>query len=263
MTERNRSRIERGPLKLRGERRLRMPLSASIAGIAAIMLPSRAFASEARVINNVAQMGTLPLLAALGIGIAVAVFAVVAFLQMTVKGKENEAAQSAGNESESDDDQSSSSWNAEETSEDEDNEEQGEEDHSLTDYTIPMTQLLPLLGAAETADGSEPMLCGIEGEHAGSCFRILNRRLTIGRDPARCAILFPYEASDISRVHCTLKYREDSRLFILEDNGSSNGTFLINGERLKPGVQYELHSGERFSLSGEKHWFEVRDAERE
>lgn len=225
------------------------------------MLPSRAFASEARVINNVAQMGTLPLLAALGIGIAVAVFAVVAFLQMTVKGKENEAGQSAGNESEWDDDQSSSSWNAVETSED--NEEQGEEDHSLTDYTIPMTQLLPLPGAAETADGSEPMLCGIEGEHAGSCFRILNRRLTIGRDPARCAILFPYEASDISRVHCTLKYREDSRLFILEDNDSSNGTFLMNGERLKPGIQYELHSGERFSLSGEKHWFEVRDAERE
>jgi len=238
-----------------------MPLSASIAGIAAFMLPSRAFASEARVINNVAQMGTLPLLAALGIGIAVAVFAVVAFLQMTVKGKENEAGQSAGNESEWDDDQSSSSWNAVETSED--NEEQGEEDHSLTDYTIPMTQLLPLPGAAETADGSEPMLCGIEGEHAGSCFRILNRRLTIGRDPARCAILFPYEASDISRVHCTLKYREDSRLFILEDNDSSNGTFLMNGERLKPGIQYELHSGERFSLSGEKHWFEVRDAERE
>lgn len=110
-----------------------------------------------------------------------------------------------------------------------------------------MTQLLPLVGTAEMADGSEPMLCGIDGEHAGSCFRILNRRLTIGRDPARCAILFPYEASDISRVHCTLGYREDSRVFVLEDNGSSNGTFLMNGERLKPGfgTSFSRENGSR------------------
>lgn len=101
LTERNESYKERGLLKLRGERRLRMPLFASISGLATFMLPSRAFAAEVRVINNVAQIGTLPLLAALGIGIAVAVFAVVAFLQLTVRGKEREAAQPVGNESES------------------------------------------------------------------------------------------------------------------------------------------------------------------
>ncbi|OXS53527.1 hypothetical protein B1A99_29585 [Cohnella sp. CIP 111063] len=259
MAEQNRSQRERGPLKFREGRRSCEPFLAAIAGAGALLLPGRAFASEMRAVNAAAQIGTLPLLAALGIGIAVAVFAVVAFLQLTVKGRETiEAAEAAMKESELADDQRLPDWNDEEATA---NEEDAEE-HALTDYTIPMTQLLTLSGAAEAAAIGEPMLCGVEGEHEGSCYRVLNRRLTFGRDPARCGILFPYEATDISRVHCTLRYVEDSRVFVLEDNGSSNGTFLQGGERLKPGHKYELRSGDRFSLSGERHWFEVRDAER-
>lgn len=44
------------------------------------------------------KVGTLPLLAALGIGIAVAVGAVIAFLQMTARGKEIDAMASEDNE---------------------------------------------------------------------------------------------------------------------------------------------------------------------
>lgn len=204
------------------------------------------------------QVGTLPLLAALGIGIAVAVGSVIAFLQMTAKGKESsEASQMSPDEDhEPYEDNSLDEWNDEETMP---NPEY--DDNPLTDYTIPVTKILAYPGEAELADGKEPRICGVEGEHAGSCYRIMNRRLTFGRDPALSVILFPYEAGEISRLHCTLRFMEENRLFILEDNGSSNGTFLSNGERLKPGVRYELRAGERFSLSGKEHVFEVRDEE--
>ncbi|TFE23660.1 FHA domain-containing protein [Cohnella luojiensis] len=236
---------------------MRMACSATVVfGTLGLPIPAFAAGSWETSATQV-NVGTLPLLAALGVGIAVAVGAVVAFLQMTAKGKENnDAASTAMEDQELFDDNSINDWSDEETSP---NPEY--EDDPLTDYTIPVTQILSYPTDAEPADEKEPRLCGIEGEHAGHSYRILNRRLTLGRDPSQCAILFPYEASEVSRVHCTLRFTEESRLFILEDNGSSNGTFLSNGERLKPGVKYELRTGERFSLSGKAHLFEVRNGE--
>ncbi|XID92542.1 FHA domain-containing protein [Paenibacillaceae bacterium WGS1546] len=215
--------------------------------------PGSAFASEHLELSAV-QVGTLPLLAALGIGIVVAVGAVIAFLQMTARGKAANSV-SAADDEEPLDERGSPEWNGEEASA----EEELDDEPSITDYTIPVTQIVAFQGQAETAEDDEPRLCGLEGEHAGNSYRVLNRRLTFGRDPSRCTILFPYEAGEISRVHCTLRYSEENRLFILEDNGSSNGTFLASGERLKPGVRYALRSGERFSLSGNRHLFVVRD----
>jgi len=204
------------------------------------------------------KVGTLPLLAALGIGIVVAVGAAIAFLQMTAKGRDHNgnASSVSGEEQEYFEEPNGEDWNDEDASASE-----MSDDATITDYTIPVTQVLKFPDQAEPAEGHEPRLCGLEGEHAGNCYRVLNRRLTFGRDPSRCAILFPYEAGEISRIHCTLRYIEEYRLFILEDNGSSNGTFLSNGERLKPGVRYELRSGESFSLSGRQQCFEVKDDE--
>jgi hypothetical protein len=215
-----------------------------------------AFAAGSWVTSEVqVKVGTLPLLAALGVGIAVAVGAVIAFLQMTAKGKEfNEPSTSSVEENEPYDNHFIQEWN------DEDTTPNLEYEHnSLTDYTIPVTQLITYPSPAEDADENEPRLCGIEGEHAGSSYRVLDRVLSFGRDHSQCVILFPYGAGEISRLHCTLRYMVESRLFSLEDHGSSNGTFLANGDRLQPGKRYELRTGERFSLSGNEHVFEVRD----
>ncbi|TVY01468.1 FHA domain-containing protein [Cohnella terricola] len=177
---------------------------------------------------------------------------------MTAKGKDHNGTASSVTEDDQEyiEEPIDEEWNDEEASALETSDEV-----PIADYTIPVTQILKFPDQAEPAEGYEPRLCGLEGEHAGNCYRVLNRRLTFGRDPSRCAILFPYEAGEISRIHCTLRYIEENRLFILEDNGSSNGTFLSNGERLKPGVRYELRSGERFSLSGRQQCFEVKDDE--
>jgi hypothetical protein len=173
---------------------------------------------------------------------------------MTAKGKESNDLSQVAADNEPVEDRLIEQWNDEDTTP---NSEY--EDDPITDYTIPITQLLTYPDRAELANEGEPRLCGVEGEHAGTCYRILNRRLSFGRDPVQCVILFPHEAGEISRMHCTIRFVEESRLFVLEDHGSSNGTFLSNGERLEPGKQYELHAGQRFSLSGSEHLFEVRD----
>lgn len=238
-------------------RRLACTLAIVVGGVA--ILPFHA-AAEGALGTTTAQVevGTLPLLAALGIGIALAVGSVIAFLQMTVKGKgTGDPAQVPAEEIEPDEAGPDNGWNEQDPSQ---NVEY--EDNPLTDYTIPVTRLLAQPDPAELADDDEPRLCGIGGEHAGTCYRVLDRRLSIGRDPSQCGIVFPYEAGEISRRHCTLRYSADSGLFFLEDHGSSNGTFLSNGERLEPGKVYELQAGDRFCLSGTEHWFEVRDQNR-
>ncbi|RKP50123.1 FHA domain-containing protein [Cohnella endophytica] len=257
----------RRSIGFRKARKLIVSVSAYI-GLAALPLPVSASARPIQSASSRMEAGALPLFAALGIGIFVAVVAVIAFLQMTGKDKElrgpytikdtepeSEAdSYGAGAHVEAEEHALSEEWNDGESVPDD-----AYEEHALTDYTIPVTRILSYPGHAEPAVDHEPRLRGLEGEHAGNSYRIANHRLTFGRDPAHCSVLFPYEAGEISRVHCTLKYDEESGLFILEDNGSSNGTFLGNGERLQPGVRRELRAGERFSLSGKEQLFEVLD----
>jgi hypothetical protein len=187
-------------------------------------------------------VGSLPLLAALGIGIAVAVGAVIAFLQMTAKGR---------------DQRHSSEWNQVELASASEQQDQVES----SNFTIPLGRVYmePAPGPSEPAREGEPRLCGVEGEFAGACFRLNEQGLSIGRDPALCSIVFPLDIGEVSRRHCTLQFEEGSGIFVLEDHGSSNGTFLPGGERLEPGKRYQLHSGQRFALSGTVHWFEVSE----
>ncbi len=46
--------------------------------------------------------------------------------------------------------------------------------------------------------------------------------------------------------------------FVIQDLGSTNGTFLATGERLPPGQSRDLHSGERFFIGDLRNQFEVR-----
>ncbi|MFC5531503.1 FHA domain-containing protein [Cohnella yongneupensis] len=227
----------------------------SVALIGLTSVPAQVAAAPITASKAQVTVGTLPLLAALGLGIAVAIVAVIAFLQMTAKGKiiggqlrsdMNEDADMPG-------EPDAEPWNDEESGT-----EFGYDEDTLTDYTIPITQILAQVAAAEPAQEGEPRLCGIEGEHAGASYRLMDRRLLIGRDAIQCGVVFPYEAGEVSRRHCTVRYNPETKMFLLEDHGSSNGTFLASGIRLEPGKQYELRDGDRFSLSGAAHSFEVK-----
>ncbi|MGG1314004.1 FHA domain-containing protein [Cohnella laeviribosi] len=206
-------------------------------------------------------MATLPLLAAMAFGIVVAVVAVIAFLQMTNQSRGISDEQTAAGE---------------ETAEERFEASAGAESFGKTDrnrrdslfqtmdvalpgdarqWSSPAARPEPAQKAAE----GEPRLCGLDGEFAGSSFRVTERALYIGRDALQCGLVFPSDAGDVSRKHCSLRYVADRRTFLLEDHGSSNGTFLSDGRRLVPGRIYELLPGDEFTLSGSKHRFEVRD----
>lgn len=253
------NRIERGGrIRLRG-RQLRREwrtfgaAASVLTGLAALPMPASA-AESASVSKAQVTVGTLPLLAALGLGIAVAAFAVIAFLQMTAKGKAISGQHRAAANEEADLPNEAYA----EIFEDEAASDSEYEEDILTDYTIPLTAILAPPDAAESANEGEPRLCGIEGEHAGASYKLLDRRLLIGRDAGQCGVVFPYEAGEVSRRHCTVRYNPERKVFLLEDHGSSNGTFLESGVRLEPGKPYELRDGDRFTVSGASHSFEVR-----
>jgi hypothetical protein len=197
---------------------------------------------------SVADVGTLPLLAALAVGIAVSVGSVIAFLNITTRKKDLRDSTAPLIPEE---ELSGPDWGQETPDE--------EEDHSLSDYTIPMAKVLVGPVAAESATEDEPRLCGVAGEFAGASFKLMNRSLAIGRDSSKCGIVFPSEAHEISRKHCTVSFDEDAGLFRLEDHDSSNGTYLADGRRLQPGQFYSLKPGEKFAIAGGEHWFEVQE----
>jgi len=207
-----------------------------------------------------AGVGTLPLLAAMGIGIVVAALAVIAFLQMTTKARNGrDAGAEAPDSAEASDAEESSASvpdNGLESAEPDDR--AADLELPLPDYTIPLPAVRPCSEAASPAEEGTPRLWGVEGEFAGSGFKVSSCWLTLGRDVSQCGLIFPYDAGEVSRKHCSLKYEEDRGLFLLEDHHSSNGTYLSGGERLEPGIVYELPPGSRFFLSGGKHGFEVQ-----
>ncbi|MBP2119170.1 anti-sigma factor RsiW [Cohnella lubricantis] len=209
---------------------------------------------EAAVVQT--GVGTLPLLAAMAIGICIAAAAVIAFLQMTAKAK-NVGDKAADDDAEPWPSESSAAEDRADSFRESDESLAGLED-ALPDYTIPLPAMRRRPEAAVPAREGSPRLWGVEGEFAGSGFKLSDCWLTLGRDAAQCGIIFPYDAGEISRKHCSLRFEAERGLFLIEDHHSSNGTFLSDGERLEPGVIYELRPGARFSLSGERHWFEVQ-----
>ena len=88
-------------------------------------------------------------------------------------------------------------------------------------------------------------LQGIGGTHEGQTFSV-NDRLVFGRDPAVCGVVFPKESA-ASRVHCEIRIIQGKP--VLQDNGSTNGTFGGN-MRLEPRRTYPLPNGAIFSVAG-------------
>ena len=83
----------------------------------------------------------------------------------------------------------------------------------------------------------------IKGKYAGGEFSIREgQKLSIGRDISSDVAIVD---SKVSRNHASITAR-DGKLFI-EDHNSTNGTY-INGEKLSPSTETELHIGSNFSV---------------
>lgn len=106
--------------------------------------------------------------------------------------------------------------------------------------------------------GSRPLLLGVSGPFAGNEIRIGRETISIGRNPQQCQLVFPTDTEGVGRQHCSIRFDEVRKTFILTDNSSTNGTFTGNGERLSPGASFQIAHGGRFYLASPRNLFEVR-----
>ena len=104
---------------------------------------------------------------------------------------------------------------------------------------------------------ARPVIKGVAGNFAGQTLELVDNQLIIGRDPRLSQLVYPREKEQISRKHATIRFDERTHKFTLIDS-SSNGTYLSSNQRLEPGENYYLNSGERFYLSDPSEVFEVK-----
>lgn len=100
-----------------------------------------------------------------------------------------------------------------------------------------------------------PYLVGIKGQYGNQRFT-LNKPITLGRSPINSQLIL--SAQEISSKHCTISFDPIKNCFTLTDLGSTNGTFLENGQRLTPHSNVMLKSQQKFYLCNQNHLFEVR-----
>jgi hypothetical protein len=125
----------------------------------------------------------------------------------------------------------------------------------------PMGQGPPPMGGGmmpPPRSGPRPSLRGLAGQYAGQSIGLEMGPSTLGRDQRAVNLVYPPEANMISKVHCRVSWDAIRRAFLLEDLGSTNGTFLANGERLNTGSVRELRPGDQFYIGDQRNRFEVR-----
>lgn len=97
-------------------------------------------------------------------------------------------------------------------------------------------------------------LYGVKGFYAGMSLTE-TEGLVLGRSAAECQLVFPQNASGISRLHCGLFIDRKRQIVILQDMNSAYGTFL-NGKKLERGKAVEVKNGDRISI-GNGQIFEI------
>lgn len=115
----------------------------------------------------------------------------------------------------------------------------------------------PVPPSAQSA-GTGRCIVGISGEFAGRVVQLSPNGTMIGRDNVACQIVLSASAQGVSRHHCQVNYNPQTGMFIVNDLGSTYGTYLMNGMRIKSGQPVALRPGERFYTGSQANVFEVR-----
>ena len=94
------------------------------------------------------------------------------------------------------------------------------------------------------------IFCG-SGVYVGNTFPLTNEPLLLGRDSGRCGIVFPPDASGVSRVHCEVRADAQNRVVVVRDVGSRFGTQIAGGGLLRAGEETVLPIGAGFLIGKE------------
>ncbi|MCL1817251.1 MAG: trypsin-like peptidase domain-containing protein, partial [Clostridiales bacterium] len=92
---------------------------------------------------------------------------------------------------------------------------------------------------------------GTSGQYNTTEF-LVSDHLVIGRDPARCNIVFAPQTEGVSSVHCEVRRNGDTLQLV--DHGSTYGTFL-SGIKMQANNPMELKAGSSFYLGDKRNSF--------
>lgn len=81
-------------------------------------------------------------------------------------------------------------------------------------------------------------------------------QMAFGRD-TQCKVCFHDGEKSVSTHHCVL-YKENGKLYLM-DQGSTNGTFFSEEERLKSNVPYRVNKGTAFFLCSRRYTFVIAE----
>lgn len=98
-------------------------------------------------------------------------------------------------------------------------------------------------------------IVGMKGIMANRTFNV-DGVLVIGRNGQKCNVVYPVDTKGISGVHCQV--RQGVSGYEIIDCGSSNGTYLGNGQKLTPNVPVSLPSGTYFYLGSAEQLFQIK-----
>ncbi len=89
------------------------------------------------------------------------------------------------------------------------------------------------------------------GVYVGNTFPLTDEPLLLGRDSSRCGVVFPPDASGVSRVHCEIRANAAARCIVVRDVGSRYGTQIVEGTLLREGQEQMLPVGAGFLIGKE------------
>lgn len=111
--------------------------------------------------------------------------------------------------------------------------------------------------AAPARIPTQVQLNGLSGSYAGQSIQLREGvPVVFGRDPSSCNLLFSGNVKGISRRHCSLTLRDG--YILLQDLGSTYGTFLDNGMRVQRNGSVVLQHGQQFYLGNRSQRFAIQ-----
>jgi S1-C subfamily serine protease len=106
----------------------------------------------------------------------------------------------------------------------------------------------PVSAVPPVAPKHKPLLRSTLAQHHNVAIDLDSAPILLGRDVSACRLIFRDGTPGVSAQHCKIYFDEKNETFVLTDLHSRYGTFLTNGQKLPPGVPYNLKARDSFYL---------------
>lgn len=129
--------------------------------------------------------------------------------------------------------------------------------HNMTVYDYASSSTLFNKKKRNTELSGEPVIIGKGRSFNNDVFSVPSGGILLGRDPSSCQIVFSSKEPAVSRIHCSIRFNRQTGSFLVQDLGSSFGTFFSNDKEIKRNQIAMLLPGDSFYLGSKTNMFEV------